>query len=118
MSHIVSEDPSFTPGQMLTVDLQFLGPSFIAPPDQGNHPVGHPSPTSQHFLAQATLFPMVTGAPSDTFIPSASFCTPPPHRPANSPAPFSYPPYDPRLIMSSVPPVRLDVQVRDILHSR
>src|SRR6266702_1233092 len=116
---LASEDPTLRPRGILTVDHQYLfhlKPPFTAPPYQGNHPVGHPSPTSQYISAQATFCQMVSGAPSVASLPPPSFCTPPPHRPGWSPAPFSHPLYGPRLVMSSVPPGRLDIQVRDIFH--
>jgi hypothetical protein len=111
---LTSEDPSFRPRGILTAGFQYPfhhEPSFIAP-HQDIRPIGHPSPTSPHTIsAHATLYyPTMSGAPS--LLPSSSFYTPPPHHPGWSPAPFGHPPYDHRLFLSPVPPVRrVDNQV-------
>ncbi|KAH9034138.1 hypothetical protein EDB84DRAFT_77147 [Lactarius hengduanensis] len=97
---------------------EYFEPSFVAPPHQGNHLVGHPSSTSQHVSAQAPFYSMVSGVPPgpSESIPSSPFCPPHLHRPGHSPAPFSYPQaiYDPRPKMSSVSPERLDMPVSRI----
>ncbi|KAH9054297.1 hypothetical protein EDB87DRAFT_107056 [Lactarius vividus] len=91
------------------LDPQYIEPSFVAPPYQGNHPVGHPSSTSQHVSPQAVVSGVPSGAPKS--ILSSSFCAPHPHRPGCSPAPFSYTQasYDPRPEVPSVSPERLDM---------
>ncbi|KAI9452210.1 hypothetical protein BJY52DRAFT_1226233 [Lactarius psammicola] len=110
---IMPEDSNFRPRGILTADLQYPfhhEPPSTVPPYQGNHPVGHPSLTPHHVSERINFCPMVSDTPTGAFISPPSFCTPPLHSPGWSPAPFSYPPYDPRLVMSSVSPARQDIQ--------
>ncbi|KAI9437639.1 hypothetical protein H4582DRAFT_1956626, partial [Lactarius indigo] len=116
-TRLPAEDPCFSHRGILAADvaLQYpfhSEPSSAAPPYQESPPVRHPSPIPRHHVSARTISCFgVSGTPSGASIaPQPSFCIPPPHLPAWSPAPFSNSPYDHRLAMSSVSPERLDIQ--------
>lgn len=103
-------------GTVSTLDTQHLsnfGPPLAA---LGSHPVEYPSQPFQH-VTTPTIFPMVSVTPSGTSFPPASFYAPPSHHLGQYPTSFNNPPSDHQLEMSTVPPVRLDFQVHNILPS-